>query len=127
VKAKKSVLYYRHMAVQNVLGGKAKPVEVKDTSLETAINMEEAEAMHKSNPKILFKCAEVSVLESAGKAKIEVIRMHGDPNATIHIRYETVDDTALAGLDFDAAEVSLVFLFCSCVPSDLCYPTVSYH
>ena len=38
---KKSILYYRHMAVQNVLGGKTKQVEVKETNIESTINMDE--------------------------------------------------------------------------------------
>lgn len=105
---KKSILYYRHMAIQNILGGKAKEVEeAKEINIETTINMDEVEAMGKSNPKILFKCVEMSVLESVGKAKIEVIRMHGDLNTTIHVKYETCDDTAIAGLDFEGQEVSL--------------------
>lgn len=109
-KTKKSILYYRHMAVQNVLGGKTKPTEVKESNVETMINMDEVLAMGTTNPKILFKCAEISVLESVGMAKIEVMRMHGDLSSTIHVRYETCDDTALAGLDFEGLEVSCMEL-----------------
>ena len=59
-------------------------------------------------PKVLLKSSVLSVLESTGEAKVQVLRLHGDINSTIHVKYTCKDDTALAGLDYQMNEGVLI-------------------
>lgn len=118
--AKHSILFYRNMVVQN-MGGLAghkehqqKPREFKGSETprgtdEPVLNLESVEAMGKGVTKVLLKSPELSVLESAGEARVQVIRMHGDPNSTLHVHFTCKDDTAVAGLDYHHTEGVLTF------------------
>ncbi len=113
---KPSILYYRHMAMNKLAGGGSRAPNTPTMRGEKAnargqfeseptIDMERIDAMGKHLPKVMIKNAEISVLESAGEARIQVLRMHGDVNQTVLVSYMTKDDSALAGLDYEGAEV----------------------
>lgn len=122
---RKSVLYYRHLAVQLTSGTGHHQVNAKsllearpigDPAQGPMVRNEEVDeiltslAQDKSThiPKVLLKSSVLSVLESKGEARVQVLRLHGDKNATIHVKYTCKDDTALAGLDYQMAEGVLV-------------------
>ncbi|KAG1678958.1 hypothetical protein FOA52_013021 [Chlamydomonas sp. UWO 241] len=121
--SKHSILYYRAMVVQNMGGLGHVPKLVQDPSRMTpdgralsgrpsesgTINAQDVAAMGEHITKILMKSPEISVLESAGAAKISVMRMHGNLKDTLRVQYQTRDETAVSGLDYETAEGELIF------------------
>ncbi|KAG1658789.1 hypothetical protein FOA52_011731 [Chlamydomonas sp. UWO 241] len=121
--SKHSILYYRAMVVQNMGGLGHVPKLVQDPSRMShdgralsgrpsdagSINAHDVEAMGEHITKVLMKSPEISVLESAGTAKISVMRMHGNLKDTLCVRYQTRDETAVNGLDYETAEGELIF------------------
>ncbi|KAG1661500.1 hypothetical protein FOA52_010215 [Chlamydomonas sp. UWO 241] len=116
--SKHSILYYRTMVIQNMggLGHLPKQDSARTSSgrtlsetSEAGINTHDMEAMGDHITKVIMKSPEISVLESAGTAKISVVRMHGNLKDTLCVRYQTRDDTAVNGLDYDIAEGELIF------------------
>ena len=118
---RKSVLYYRHLAVQLTSGTghhqahakslmESKAIDpisvVKEDVDEVLAGLAQDKTPHV--PKILLKSSVLSVLESKGEARVQVLRLHGDKNSTIHVKYTCKDDTALAGLDYQLSEGTLV-------------------
>lgn len=55
---------------------------------------------------VLFKSAAYSVLESMGVARVSIIRCDGDMDTVVRVAYETVEDSACGGLDFEHSAVS---------------------
>jgi len=119
---KHSILYYRTMVLQNMGGiGHAPRLSSDPTRplhdgramsgrpVDTAITLADIDAMGRDVTKVLLKSPEISVLESVGEARITVLRMHGNIKDTIKVGYTTKDETAVAGLDYVAAEGELVF------------------
>lgn len=111
-----SILYYRSMAVQKMAGAGLK--EAAQAENQNAIAAKEAsgrftlddmyvDLMGKEVTKIMMKSPEVSVLESAGEARLQVLRQHGDMDSTVTVDYCCKDDTAVASLDYIAQEGTL--------------------
>lgn len=118
--AKHTILYYRSMVVQNMGGlghqaNSSRPGADMQASMRRgrsesgSISVSDIEAMGQDIPKIFMKSPELSVLESAGVARVSVLRMHGNPEDTIRVTYTTKDETAVTGLDYEATEGELVF------------------
>jgi hypothetical protein len=113
--ARHSVLYYRSLAVQKMAGGGIKeaarvsesPTAATDSGFHLdAMNLEaNLELMGKDVTKVMMQSPEISVLESAGEVRVQVMRLHGDLDSTINVAYSCKDDTAMAGLDYVAQEV----------------------
>lgn len=118
-----SIMYYRQLAVQRMAGfgasslkniplaaASAAPMEVPTLSCDSG-RMDAAvlDGMARSVTKVLFKSAEMSVLESQQEAIVQVMRMHGDVNSTVTVNYTCKDDTAVSGLDYEPCEGQLVF------------------
>lgn len=118
-----SILYYRHLAMNKLAGGGGSRACDTPPSLWAGgdhakqfeseivtIDMAKVDAMGKHLPKVMIKSTGISVLESVGEARIQVLRIHGDLlHQTVLVSYRTQDDTAIAGLDYEATEGTLVF------------------
>ncbi len=79
------------------------------TTAKKEFTVEDMEKMGKDIQKVFMKSSEYSVLESVGEARVQVVRMHGDLNTTLRVSYTCKDDTAVAGLDYEMTEGTLVF------------------
>lgn len=102
-----SIAYYRGVAMQNMSGAGSAPLPA--ITAGEVLDMNPANLMDKHVCKVLTELREVSVLESAGEVRVQVLRRHGDLDQTVEVWYTCKSGTAVAGLDYSASTGMLVF------------------
>jgi solute carrier family 8 (sodium/calcium exchanger) len=106
----KSRAYYRIQAVRNMTGQGAIVKKPNAKEIQAQIEEKKAEAeivVHEEG--IYFNPPEFTVVESCGTCYINVNRYGGSLYDEVKVDYETLDGSAVAGDDYDAAKGTLVF------------------
>eukprot|EP00798_Chlamydomonas_sp_ICE-L_P012749 gene12749-15998_t len=137
-----SILYYRQLAVQQMKGNTVHMSEA-DHAIEMTpvvshstaeVDFSKVKSGDKTVQKVMFKSPHYSCLESAGMARVQVMRIHGDRSQTLSVSYKTEDSSAIDGLDYLAQEGTLEFapheemkeIAIKIVDDDMSEPDVSF-
>jgi len=106
----KSRAYYRIQAVRNMTGQGAIVKKPNAKEIQAQIEetkKEEEERIHEEG--VYFDPPEFTVVESCGTCHINVCRYGPSLYDEVKVDYETMDGSAVAGDDYDAAKGTLVF------------------
>jgi len=106
----KSRAYYRIQAVRNMTGQGAIVKKPNAKEIQAQIEEKKAEAEEvKHEEGVYFMPPEFTVVESCGTCYINVVRYGASLYDEVQVDYETLDGSAVAGDDYNAAKGTLTF------------------